>query len=67
MELTQLLVLNGADVHAHNDRALTWASMCGHLEVVKFLVLNGANMNGGALNGHSAAVAKFLEEQRTHK
>ena len=40
----------GADVHANETifvrmSALEWASACGHLEVVKYLVENGADVH----------------------
>ena len=39
------LIENGADVHAQNDRALCWSAQCGHLEVVRFLLENGAKQS----------------------
>ena len=58
------------DIHTNNDLALLLATEEGHLEVVKFLVENGANIhadNYGALrvasqNGH-LEVVKFLVER----
>ena len=44
------MVRNGADVNVTNnknkDTALVWASLSGHLEIVKYLVQNGADVNG---------------------
>ena len=35
----------GADIHAMEDLALSWASENGHLEVVKYLVERGADIH----------------------
>jgi len=35
---------NGADLHTENDLALQYAARKGHLEVCKFLLENGANL-----------------------
>jgi len=39
------LIENGANIHARNDQALSFAISFGYLEVVKYLVENGANIN----------------------
>lgn len=39
------LLNHGADVNAHNGRAITEATRTGSLELVTFLVANGANYN----------------------
>lgn len=32
------LINNGADIHAHEDKAIYWASRRGHMEVVEYLI-----------------------------
>ena len=39
------LVSLGADINADNDSAVIWASISGHLEVVKYLVSIGADIH----------------------
>ena len=39
------LTEKGVDIHAGDDNALRWASYNGHLEVVKYLVQNDANIH----------------------
>jgi len=41
----QMLIDEGADVHADNDYTLRRASLYGHLEVVKVLLENGADVH----------------------
>ncbi len=38
-----MMLSKGADIHAQNDLALMWASLKGHLEVVKYLTEHGAD------------------------
>ena len=45
LEVVKLLLEHGADVHAHEDEALKWASMNGHTEVVKLLLEHGADVH----------------------
>jgi hypothetical protein len=37
LETIKLLIANGADIHAHNDKALKIASKKGHTDIVDFL------------------------------
>jgi ankyrin repeat protein len=39
------LIEHGADIQANNNYAVRWASVNGHLEVVKYLVEHGAIVN----------------------
>jgi hypothetical protein len=67
--LLRLLLKNGADVHAHNDAALKWASESGHTEVVKILIDYGANIHvqndyalrWSSVNGYFDIVTALLE------
>ncbi len=56
----------GADIHGKNEYALIWASMNGQLDVVKYLVENGAGKINGALVEASSRgeldVVKYLVE-----
>ncbi len=57
----------GADIHAQDDDTLRWASIAGHLEVVKYLVSEGADIHAendcaarwASVKGH-LEVVKFL-------
>ena len=40
----EYLVSVGADVRVHDDEAVRWASLNGHLEIVKYLVSLGAQL-----------------------
>ena len=65
----KFLVSAGADVTAHDHRALEWATQFGHLEVVKFLVSAGADVTAqdhealkcAALDGHLEVVKVLIE------
>ena len=46
-ETFEYLVSMGADVHAHNDLAIGYASEGGHLDIVKCLVSIGADIRAG--------------------
>ena len=41
----EYLISVGADIHAENDEAIRWASLYGHIEVVKYLVSIGADIH----------------------
>ena len=45
VDIVQLLLERGANVHANNDYALRWASRRGYINVVRILVLHGANIH----------------------
>lgn len=77
-DLIKLLIERGADVEAVADLGvppLVWAAGDGHLEVVKILVENGANIERGtvkypyitplvvAVLGDRTDIAKYLLEQ----
>ena len=58
----------GFDVHIHDDFALLNASECGHLEVVKIIVNDKANLNicnaafkNSLIHGHLNIVQFFIE------
>jgi ankyrin repeat protein len=70
MEPKGYAILGGAaDIHVNDDNPLRWASMNGHLDVVKCLVSHGADIhvnNEGALrwaslNGHLAVVELLIK------
>jgi hypothetical protein len=60
LEVVQLLIANGADIHASDDLALRVAAQYGHIEVVQLLIANGADIHArndealrvAAVNGH---------------
>ena len=60
----KLALKNGANVHAFDDRALRWASLYGHKDVVELLLKNGADVHANndearrwaANNGHKDVV-----------
>ena len=64
------MVSQGVDVRAHNNIAVRWTSMHGHLEVVKHLVSQGADVRSlddiavqfASMNGH-LEVVKYLVSQ----
>ena len=65
-----ILIENGADIHADDDYAIRCSSRNGHIEVVKFLVENGADIHANndfslrcsSFRGH-IEVVKFLIEK----
>jgi ankyrin repeat protein len=69
LETVKLLLENGANVHAENDRALHLASINGYVKIVKMLLEAGANVhaeNDAALReafsrGHVEIVKLLLE------
>lgn len=73
-ELNLSLILaseKGADVHARDDMALQWASMMGHLKIVKLLLNHVATVDYFALRwasekGHYNVVKllKSYDKQR---
>ena len=42
--MVKYLHANGADIMAHNNAAVRWAKAKGHVDVVKFLCENGADI-----------------------
>ena len=54
----------GVDIHTWNDAALRWASMGGHVEVVKILMEAGADIHGSDYIGYDAALR--LASQNKH-
>ena len=58
------LVDNGADIHAYDDGALSYAAEYGNLETVKYLVEQGANIhanNDYSLKWGLPKVIKYLK------
>ncbi|AGF85741.1 repeat protein [Moumouvirus goulette] len=45
VETWEYMISVGVNIHTDDDLALTWASVQGHLEVVKYLVKNGADIH----------------------
>ena len=68
LEIVQLLLRYGADIHTCEDIALHWASANGRHEVVRFLFQRGSNMITRAnsslyqasTNGHAEVVRLIL-------
>jgi ankyrin repeat protein len=68
LKIVELLLANGANVHAEDDFALRWASDGGRVEVVKVLLAHGANVHAkddiallwASKNGHFAVVKELL-------
>ena len=66
-----MMVSKGANILARNDVALRWASKNGHLEIVKYLVEQGADIHTqidvndalikAILNGHLEVVRYLIE------
>ena len=42
-DVVELLLKNGADIHAENDYALRMAAWNGHKDIVELLLENGAD------------------------
>jgi len=65
----QMLIDEGADVHVDNDYALQWASLDGHLKIVKVLLENDADVHANedcalrtaSIKGHLEVVKLLLE------
>lgn len=70
LEMVQILISQGADIHADGERALMSACEHGQLEVVQFLVSKGADIHinneealrWASLNGY-LDVVQFLVSQ----
>ena len=67
LENVKLLLENGANIHADNDRALMLASENGYLDIVKFLLKHGANIHAQedsaiflAIENEKYDIVKFL-------
>ena len=68
LETFEWLKACGVDLHVKNDRVLGYAAEGGHLEIVKFLVENNANINAnknynpllGAASYGYLEIVKFL-------
>ncbi len=60
----QYLISIGADVHYHGDAVFEWAAYHGHLDIVQYLVLVGANITNWALchaaEGGHLDIVKYL-------
>lgn len=69
IEVCEILLDYGADIHFNNDEAIRYASENGMVEVVEFLIMHGANIHTNydypiryaAENGH-LDVVKLLYE-----
>ena len=53
LEIMQLLIAAGTDVHAHNNQALCFAASHGKTEFVKALIEAGADKNKPGQDGHT--------------
>ncbi|AGF84863.1 repeat protein [Moumouvirus goulette] len=69
-DIWDYMVLVGINIHVDHDYPLFWASKGGHLEVVKYLVENGANIHGfsnplknASEEGHLEVVKYLVEHQ----
>ena len=65
-DVTELLLVNGANIHAENDEALRYAASQGHVEAVELLLENGANIhtyNNYALRRAVELLTKELGER----
>lgn len=63
LETVKLLVSAGADVAADRNMLIIIAASNGHLEIVKFLISKGGNINsalGGAIRGNQLGIVEFL-------
>jgi len=45
LEQLKYFIENGQDIHANGDSPLHCATRCGYVDVVKYLVENGANID----------------------
>ncbi len=64
LETTSYLVANGADVNSHNDSgsALRWAVHSGNEELLKFLLMKGADTSWTSADGET--VLDFAAKMR---
>ena len=66
-KLVEFLIESGADIHVNDGSALVYSSSNGHFDIVKILLLNGANdsdnsaLELSSLNGHELVVKLLLE------
>ena len=69
LEIVQLLLDHGADIHAQDDDPICWASRYGHLEIVQLLLDHGADVHAcddyplrwASYNGHLEIVQLLLD------
>jgi len=66
LQVIRELVDQGANIHVENDYALTWAAKNGYLDIVKYLVSKGADVNCSAIlhaarQGHLSIVTYLIE------
>lgn len=54
LDIVKYLISVGANEHIYNEFSIECAAMFGHWEVVKYLILSGANINktNGLTNNH---------------
>jgi ankyrin repeat protein len=71
LNVVQLLLDHGADIHAQNDAALRWSVSNGHLDVVHLLLDHGADIHAlnddalcwSAQGGYLNIVKLFLKQK----
>ncbi len=70
LAVVELLVANGADIHAKNEEALAFAVRCnpnrGHIEVVKYLLEKNADIELSKINHPSEWSSIIDKTMRTY-